>query len=629
MNILQRPRALSRQGEELFVEMPAFRLAPEQAQIVFVCPDILQELTGQTMSVGEARQFVAENLLLSLDQSRCPQNSPPIEVWVDRQADPMNMSLNGNQGSGRAVYYGSCFNLKGIGKTALATSTDPNHSNGHLDLVSALWEAICANTIHTNLKTGAAPVLAVVDTLQDIEVPWREGRFRGGFIVRVDENGELDRPTHLFYRNKPVSAEALRRLAANLGRQDAEKFIEQILHGCWSAGNISLGGHMIDFDTVFALRSRAPQWSYRPNWLSNFFGLEGEGQKKMLKAMLNHEINQDKLSYREACRLFDQARQNHLHLRFLDLLGLNSECDCADLPLPDNEYTLLVSEFERLALKFFPNFKATAPWDEENATLNVFDFSRLFRFYPILLDSGPVSREDAMNLVRNPQRQLMQAKVAGMPESIEKILRSRYAVTSESQLEELEQDARHFIAAYDRLLSVFRQKQPERWSDLIFRAYVVNEERTYMNCRPGNDTLVALVQNLQSGKLSPDEFSQRIQMLIKACDRRPVVDRENFCLSDIKLFLNGYTANCIQQNQSFRPCLTIFAGQKKSEFNHSDWKVLIEDRPAECSVRESEEKLQILGPQLPLQILLPNQPQPDFSFRFKGSEFKLTPISRS
>jgi hypothetical protein len=117
--------------------------------------------------------------------------------------------------------------------------------------------------------------------------------------------------------------------------------------------------------------------------------------------------------------------------------------------------------------------------------------------------------------------------------------------------------------------------------------------------------------------------------LIKACDRRPVIDQNNFCLSDIRLFLNGYTANCIQQNQSFRPCLSIFSGQTQSEFNHRDWQVFIEGKPAECSVRESEEKLQILGPALPLQMLLPNQPQPNFSFRFKDSEFNLIPISRS
>jgi hypothetical protein len=209
--------------------MHASKLEANQARIVFVRPGLLKNAEGKPMSADETREFVKNFLLLKLNYQNNQNEDHFQKVYVECQADPMQMSLNGNTGSGRAVYFGKHFNLKGIGKTILATSSDKNHSNGHLDLVSALWEAICANVISTNLKTGSAPVLAVIDTMQNIEVPWRRGNYPGGFIVRLDQNGELDRPTHLFFCNQPVSAEFFREFARNLGKQDAEKFIEQIL----------------------------------------------------------------------------------------------------------------------------------------------------------------------------------------------------------------------------------------------------------------------------------------------------------------------------------------------------------------------------------------------------------------
>jgi hypothetical protein len=538
------------------------------------------------------------------------------------------MSLNGNTGSGRAVYFGKHFNLKGIGKTILATSSDKNHSNGHLDLVSALWEAICANVISTNLKTGSAPVLAVIDTMQNIEVPWRRGNYPGGFIVRLDQNGELDRPTHLFFCNQPVSAEFFREFARNLGKQDAEKFIEQILHGCWSAGNISIHGHMIDYDTVFALRSRAPQWSYRPNWLSNFFGLEGSGQKKLLKAMINHPFNTEKIRCQEVYRIFDQSRQQHLQIRFLDLIGLRSQQTLSDLPLTQAEYEKMVTDFNDLATKIFANFKATAPWDEENQTLAVFDFSRLLRFFPICFECNFGKVETALSLLRNYSKKFVESKVAGMTESIEKILRKNYVVTSEEQLQNLESKARSFIESYCQILAFFRNNHRELWQELVLKAYLINEERTYMNCRPGNDTLVALVQHLQAGKLSAKEFSDRIQTIILACDRRQIKYLKNYFIADVKLFMEGFTANLLCENLRFRPCLVLYAHQKQQNFLQKDWHVTQNGKTSKCSIEKDGNLVFIIGPEQSFFKLLPENRSTEISFCLNEAEFKLTPIKR-
>ncbi|MBU1105363.1 MAG: hypothetical protein KKB51_01745 [Candidatus Riflebacteria bacterium] len=627
------PGACKRLGEETFVTMDAFPVSPDQSRVVFARGDLLNSVDGKAMTADETKAFVEEHLLLTLDRNSGIPGSKPLQVYVDRQDDPMNMSLNGNLGSGRAVYYGDCFNLKGLGKTVLAISADRNHSNGNLDLVSAIWEAICSNVLYTNLRTGTSPVLAVINPVIDVEVPWREGKYPGGTIVRIDKHGELDRPTHLFQKKTPVSAERIRQFALNLGRQDAEKFIERILHGCWSAGNVSLDGHLIDYDTVFALRSRAPQWSYRPNWISNFFGMEGQGQKKLLKAMVNDAINADRLSYREVCHLFDSARKDQLERRFLDLVGIEMSSGEIHLPIDAADYSTLVNGFERLSMVMYPNFKATAPWEPDNSSLSLYDLSRFLRLLPILANSGKVERKVALDLIRNPAGRMVESKVSGMPESIESALRKKYVASSDEQLHALDQDALKFIDLYVRLLTAWKNQHPESWQSLMQRAYVVNEERTYMNCRPGNDVVVALTQNLKAEKLDPEGFSLLIQLLIEASDRIPRHDYHGRCKADIRLFMDGYTANLVDSRGYFQPELTILNAARTHEsagdFATSSWELEIDGLRKKCSSESDGKHLHIVGPRLPLIRLAMNDDLEPFCFFKQGVQFNLKQIVRT
>lgn len=627
------PGACKRLGEATFVAMAAFPVDPDRYRVVFARSGLLENADGSAMTADETKMFVEKHLLLTFDQILGITGAKPVKVYADRQADPMNMSLNGNLGSGRAAYYGECFNLKGLGKTVLAISQDRNHSNGNLDLVSALWEAICSNVLHTNLRTGTSPVVAVINPVNDVEVPWREGRYPGGIIVRIDKCGELDRPTHLFQKGDPVKADKLREIARNLGRQDAEKFIERILHGCWSAGNISIDGHMIDYDTVFALRGRSPQWSYRPNWLSNFFGLEGPGQKKLLKAMVNHTINAERLPYRDVCRQFDNARRKQLEQRFLDLTGIGAEADNNSLPVSADEYSEIICAFERLSMMMYPNFKATAPWEADNSSLSLFDFSRFMRLFPVLRSTGEVEPQLALSLLCNPHGRMIESSVSGMPESIERALKKHYVVASDQQIQALDNAALKFIAGYDRLLTSWRKAHPQDWGKLIQRAYIVNEERTYMNCRPGNDFLVALTQHLAAEKVSNAEFSQLIELIIEACDRIPRPDSQRRCQADMRLFLNGFTSNLIDENGFFRPRLTILTSSLTSmninDFASSEWVVEIDGAKAECSIESDRQRLHIIGPQLPLAKLVESNAPESFCYFNQGSPFNLTPIERN
>ncbi|MEW6709181.1 MAG: hypothetical protein AB1403_05095 [Candidatus Riflebacteria bacterium] len=620
------PAAVSRLGNESFVKMKAWRLIPEKASIVYFGYGLLKEANGRPLTQDETELLVKNSLLLTVDPDNPNRSNEEVEVFVDRQSDPMNMSLNGNQGSGRAFYHGCCFNLKGIGKTILATSGDPNHSNGRLDLVSALWEAICSNVIATNLQTGSASVLAVIDTGQQIRVPWRDGLYSGGSIIRIDTEGQLDRPTHAFFRNQPLSENELIEFATRLGRQDGEKFIERILHGCWSAGNVSMKGHFIDYDTVLALRNRAPQWSYRANWLSNFFGLEGDGQKKLLKAMSDHSINRDSISEKRLWQAFDHERYRQICHRLPDLLGFSNVEEAQALTSNSKDYFKLVDIFIELSSCMSPDFAATAPWHERNSELAIFDFSRFFRFFPIWLDGHEFNCDEAMRILKNPP--LKPDSLAEMTADVEKHLRQFFCVESSREKRVAERKARWFVETLHSMMQKFRDRHADKWRRVMAKAWVANEERTYMNCRPGNDFLVALVQHLKAGKIDSSAFSAMIQLIINACDRifRPGISEKH--QTDTRIFLNGYTCLSVDESGFFSHQLHIFSGSVPENYETSQWEVNFKAEKHPCRAEKQGNQMVITGPEFSLNMLTDWLESSDPSFLANGKVFELQPVKR-
>lgn len=605
----QCPEALARLGESTFVTMEAYIMDPDLVEVVYADPQLLQMVSGKPFSCASARDFVRKNLLLTLDPSRRLAGSDPVKVFVDRQADPMNISLVGNSGSGRAVYVGKHFNIKGIGKTVLATSSDPERSNGFLDLVGSLWEMLCSNVLRTNLQTGTSPALAVVDLKNDVKVPWYKDTIPSGMLVRLDLHGELDRPAHLFYREQPVTGDQMKYMARAFGTQDAEKFIERILHGGWSAGNISVHGSLIDYDSVFAIRGRAPQWSFRPNWPSGFFGLESQGQKILLKAMAEHPINGDGVSSETLHLCFDQARKSQMEARFLDLAGLNSAAieDKASLAMA-TAVPPLVEAFEMLTMKMYPNFRATAVWDEENDSLSLYDLSRFFRLYPLLRKTGTQVETEALRLIRNPFGRMAvseETREGGMPEKVRNLLFEQYAVTSPQQLHECDQQAMAFVVDYERFLTMVERDNPEGASTLPARAYVVNEERTYLNSRPGHDTLIALMQRLRAGKITAQRFEDFLHLLIEACNRIPHPDSHGRFQADFRIFLEGYTSTLIDPSGWWLPRLTLFPEFSGQQAQEGEW--LCEDPAGNlspCVLEWKADRLQVIGDRRPLTTLV-------------------------
>ncbi|MBF0546550.1 MAG: hypothetical protein HQM08_19040 [Candidatus Riflebacteria bacterium] len=645
--IEKKPGAVERLGLSTFAVMDAFPLDPAKVEVIYVQTEILSEYLGKPLDDEQAKAFVRQYLLLTLDSKEGIPGAKPVKVYVDRQADPLNISLVGNIGSGRAVYVGDCFNLKGIGKTVLATSKDPERSNGVLDLVGSLWEMICSNVLRTNLQTGASPTLAVIDLKKNVKVPWFSDTIPSGMIIRVDGNGELDRPSHLFFHEQPVSAERMLQIADRFGAQDAEKFIERILHGGWSAGNISVNGCLIDYDSVFAIRGRAPQWSFRPNWLSNFFGLEELGQKELLKALSDNSINVDHVSFEKLVHRFNETKQTQLEQRFLDLIGISPVdhptlfSHCSSM-LPN-----LVKQFKTLAMKMYPNFQGTAPWSEANNSISVYDLSRFFRLYPIARMSGSLNEKSALNLIRNPLGKMVtsrETQEGGMPDNVMKQL-LEFAVTSPECLAATDRMAQNFAKSYGTLIDtclaasfetqaskcqIACGKNINSLSLMAARAYVVNEERTYMNSRPGHDILIALVQNYKCGNITPRHFFEMLKLIIEACDRIPRKDPKGSFQADLRLSWNGYTSNLIGPDGTFQPRLTLLQPSMVSEnFQCSTmgtWELEIDHRLFPCTIEEKDGRFHIIGPSWPLVDLLLGPPE--FRFQHQGELFTLSPIFR-
>ncbi|MFZ5952826.1 MAG: hypothetical protein ACOYXC_19135, partial [Candidatus Rifleibacteriota bacterium] len=344
----------------------------------------------------------------------------------------------------------------------------------------------------------------------------------------------------------------------------------------------------------------APQWSFRPNWPSGYFGLESQGQKILLKAMAEHPINGDEVPAETLHLCFDQARKTQLESRFLDLVGLNR----ATLPEKaaakiEKAVPPLVEAFETLAMKMYPNFRATAAWDAENHSLSVYDLSRFFRLYPLARKLGAVSEAEALKLIKNRSGTLKfseETREGGMPEKVRQTLLEQFAVTSPLQLQECDHQASQFVADYERFLAMIESEIPEAGADIPARAYVVNEERTYLNSRPGHDTLIALMQRFRAGQISAERFTEFLQLLVESCNRVPMADSRGCFHADFRIFVEGYTSTLIDPCGWWQPCLTLFPEFSGKQASTEEWKCESPDGSfCSCNLEWLSSSLKVTG----------------------------------
>lgn len=558
-----KPDAIERLGKDVFVETPLYR-AKNKISAVYVNHELAIRLFNldHNTDATSLKHLIEKNFSTTIEPEY--SNGETIgTAYIDRQSDPMDISLAGNLGSGRAYYVGKCFNIKGE-RTKLATSKVKRYANGYLEMERGMWETIIANALQNSIQTGLSPVLAILDLDKWCEVEWRPHPVRRVKIIRIDE-GALDRITHCFLTKKPLSETALIETANQFANLEASKFAERILHGAWSCGNISLKGHFIDFDTVIAVKGRAPVYSFTQWHLTNYFGSERAGQLKIIHAMVQDKtINQDNVPYAQLEGLFYNRFYEALAQYLLRLMGFN------DNPLL---YDRFKERLLPLAKDFFVLSRLAVADPESLYVRNIaslrhhfFDFSNFFRFYPLSKRLGNFHAEDAFetNIIAYPfdligpmQRDWYDTV------HLEHLFTEVFAhldhvfLASEKDAGQNADRIKDFIQEYDHLFSEILIKSEQELCAVEANALLINEDRYYF-LYPFLLTY-KMVQTLDLSKLQ-----ENIEHLIFANVRN--TDIQSYY--NIQLYREGFSAIELNYEGKHRQVVGLYQNEQMKDAEH-------------------------------------------------------------
>ncbi|MFA7255098.1 MAG: radical SAM protein [Candidatus Omnitrophota bacterium] len=625
------PQALDRLGRSSFIRQTAYKDPVESMAGIYGNRAMLGRFLppwtdSKNMLDAIERQFSVATLKRGQGSDGLKLEKY-LPVFVDYQFDPTGIATNGNLGSGRAFYIGSRFNVKGV-KTALVShESDKWHSDGFLDLPTAVWEAIVSNSLHYDLRTGTAPVLGIIDAVKTFDNPsWPGSREAAALLVRMDD-GSLDRPTHLFKKNEPLNKKRMLRVATMFGKGEAEKFIERIFHGAWSAGNISVEGRMLDYDTVLSVRHRPPQVVGKTFYTTNLFGLEQNGQLMILEGLAQSEVNRGKVSLKDLKHAMEEAYASQIRTRFLDLMGLSTPFKDAVGQQFERELKILADEFQALSRMMLPRYNA---WDihaPDHDELAVFDFSNFFRYYPLLRRSPQWSIEKAFFLLLNPDAETERKENDAIPDFMKRYVEEHgYVVQDDGMLEDCCRRALFFIFAYDSLFAKIRGSVFAPLEDSAeMKAYIVNEDRSYLSPLFGRRIKQNLVEMYQGRKIKAERFSLLIDKIVQASRRVPSRIFDNYYLADMELYVNGYSGKLLSKDGSFR-FFTAFFDQEEMPKEQGSWSIRLNGKKYDCAIERHDDEMWVISPAFDNQKLLENLVP---TLLFKNRKFRLQSLGPS
>lgn len=540
-SLFETPHAVERLGEALFLKLPVYASARPYTPI-YIHPGLYDELFTPGQSWQKKAQTLSELFSVTLDPV-APSAKQAGWAYVDYQADPHWRSMAGNLGSGRAYYAGKYFNIKGE-KTPLAISPRKRFADGFLEMERGIWEAVVSNTLADECSVGIANILAILDLHETCEVEWRTHAVPRVKIIRIDRDGALDRLSHFLHAASLSAAPDLQHTAKQFGKLEAEKFAHRITHGAWSPGNISLQGHLIDFDTVAAVKGRHAQHSSSPAYIENYFGYEWMGQQKLLEMLAaDPRLNAQNIPAPALISTMLSARVQHISERLAYLMGFENH---AEVWLEyRTAFDALTEQFLQLAPLAYPKKDALFCKDGVSNTIHGFDIACFMRHYLLLKHSGQftVSRALAMmtdiTLVEAP---FSETTPAHMSEAERQHVEQSVYQTLDGTLLRSHEDfnrwtefARGFIVAYDALFEDIQKEFQPDVNALEARAYVLNEDRFYF--LPAFTPTYHL--SCQASNLTPQQMDERIQGLIFASTRMPVRDESGFLHTDVRLYREG------------------------------------------------------------------------------------------
>lgn len=576
------PSAYKRLGKETFVLQNAYSLM-EQVKPIYINEKLYKEIFNIKFDWEEAQKVISNLFSITLNPEKGESRKSRISVYVDKQTDDTNISLNNNLGSGRAYYMGKHFNIKGE-KTVLATSEREEYNNGKFPLTSAIFEAITANVISHDIEFSSFRVLAILDINSKYKFIWNEGELPCGQIVRLD-NGKLDRITHLFQNNISLNKEKIYSMADKFGKLEAEKFVERILHGAWSCGNISPEAQMIDLDTVCSVKGRNPQYSFADKYITNYFGYEYLGQIKVIETIINSKLNKDNVTADEVKEILTKSYNNEINDRFINLMGFDSVKIDEQLRTEINQ---LAQDFKNISNKMYPNFIDMAVWKEYLGYTYIFDFSRFFKYYPILKRSKYMGIDNAINILLNMKSGIVKDRDIAPNEEIKEFLeRNDIIVSEKEQFLRLLQQIEEFINSYDIVYNKILNNNIDKQCLYERKAFIYNEDREYLMV--DQNVKLAIMKLYKNDKVQAKTISRLIELIINSSIRNHKYNSTKVISTNTKIFEEGYFTLCMNNLGKHYLKIVLFKDIVKENFNNTI-SLLINGKEMIKSIQENEDE---------------------------------------
>lgn len=526
--LAMKPAAMQRLGESIFVSQQAKQLESSDYDVVYVDDAYFRNANYS----GDVDQMASKFAIALVNDSHVTPQT--ITVYADRQKDSSGIGLEGNLGSGRAVYYGKQYNVMGVGKTTLCTSTVPSHSTGKMELVGALRRVIISRWISrfTGKVVQHPVVIALKETAQ---FKWASQPIPLALLVRVD-NGDLDRPSHIEY--SPEIKNDFYKSLAEYAKLDAQYFAYRIMLGAWSTSNYSLDGHVIDLESASFVKYRGPYNTSSGKYPHTHFGYEGLGFVNILEQMARVKS----LEGVNIKNLFYQERRKNMAVCLLSLLGIDSDYISDFLSRHLNRVMELADQFEQLAKKISPQKTSLNLYNVilEDADPCLLDMSRLFRNLKKIYESSSNKEEKALSyLIRKEALKKIVPGLEYKPQLTDtgetnqgEMFLKEQAVVTHNKLENFLSDTRKFICD---LLQLLEQLDVE---GCLPREPFWDEQLRLMNhdfptLDALNTKLKYWVEEYRTGEISPKTLGIEIEKLCQLPDY-PI--GEDFNFTNIPIF---------------------------------------------------------------------------------------------
>ncbi len=628
------PESVVRLGETTFIKVPLYK-AKDSYQPIY----INQALFVEYISKNKHFNWINAASMLSnlFSNTLNKENATGLQVgwaYCDKQFDPSDLSLSGNSGSGRAYYVGKRFNIKGE-KTPLAVAKKKQYNDGILSMEDGLWETIVANALQNSFHLNIFSVLAVLKLNQTCTRPYQgsEVVLPQVQIIRIDQNRSLDRISHAFYQKKPFKKEQLKEIAQHFGVLEADKFIDRIEHGMWSAGNVSPQGHLIDLQTVCGVKGRHPQYSATKYHAENYFGFEYAGQLKILQSLVDFlATNPEEVSYDFLENEMLTRMQGELLEGFVYLMGFAQQDKIVEKF--HAELVSLVEEFSFHARSCYFRKADLCCNSAISLLLHLYDFSLFFRFFPLLKKVKNLSPEDCLKRmlggnIANEDFALFSKQSLNTDDEylITNVLSQfkKYFVTNSEEVHISSEVILAFIKKYnflfDKIVDFFKMDLDE----VMARAYILNEDRYYMFPACNLSFYLSFNHDKQSEKFT----SKLIDLTIKACQRNPDFMQEY--IANLRIYKEGYTYFLLDGKGRYQIVIVLFEDEKQN-LNRDQVEMIFDDKSYIITKMDSHTDVKYCTQKMSMHTLLDGFSR-NYSINYskikiqsEQKEFSLTPL---